>query len=201
VRIGALVSGRGTNLQAVLDAAREGRLPARVVVVVSDRPGAPALARARAAGVPTEVVEPAGFPSREAHDDALVAALRRAGADTVVLAGYMRLVTPTLLGAFPRRVLNVHPSLLPAFPGLHAQRQALEHGVKVTGCTVHLVDEGVDTGPIVLQAAVAVEEDDDEARLSARILAEEHRILVEALRLMAGGRLTVEGRRARIRPA
>jgi phosphoribosylglycinamide formyltransferase-1 len=201
VRIGVLASGRGSNLQAVLDAVADGRLAARVVAVLSDRPGAPALARARAAGVPAEVIEPAGFPTREAHDAAVAAALGRAGADTVLLAGYMRVVTPALLRAFPGRVLNIHPALLPAFPGLHAQRQALEYGVKVTGCTVHFVDEGIDTGPILLQAPVPVEEDDDEARLSARILEAEHRLLVEALRLVAEGRVAQEGRRVRIRPA
>lgn len=199
MRIGVLASGRGTNLQAVLDACAAGRLPATVALVVSDREEAPALARAAAAGVPTRVVQPALFADRAAHDAAVVEALRESGVDTVVLAGYMRLVTPTLLHAFPSRVVNVHPALLPAFPGLHAQRQALEYGAKVTGCTVHLVDEGVDTGPIILQAAVPVAEDDDEARLSARILAEEHRVLVEALRLLAEGRVVVEGRRVRVR--
>jgi phosphoribosylglycinamide formyltransferase-1 len=198
VRLGVLASGRGSNLQAVLDAAAAGRLPATVAVVVSDRPGAAALDRARTAGVPARVVEPASYPSRDLHDAALVAALRDASADTVLLAGYMRLVGPSLLRAFPGRVLNVHPSLLPAFPGLHAQRQALEHGVKVTGCTVHFVDEGLDTGPILSQSAVPVEDDDDEAALSARILAAEHPTLVEALRLVALGRVTVEGRRVRV---
>ena len=199
MRIGVLVSGRGTNLQAILDACADGRLPATVVLVVSDREGAAALARAAAAGVATRVIPPAGFPDRAAHDAAIVEALRAAQADTVVLAGYMRIVTPTLLGAFPNRVVNVHPALLPAFPGRHAQRQALEYGVKITGCTVHFVDEGVDTGPIILQAPVPVAEDDDEDRLAARILVEEHRTLVEALRLLAEGRLTVDGRRVRIR--
>lgn len=199
MRIGVLVSGRGSNLKAVLDACADGRLPARVALVVSDRPDAPALARAAEARVPSQVIPPAGFPDRGAHDAAVVEALRAAGAEVVVLAGYMRLVTPTLLRAFPNRVVNVHPALLPAFPGLRAQRQALDYGVKVTGCTVHLVDEGVDTGPIILQAAVPVVEGDDEARLSARILVEEHRLLVEALRLMAEGRLSVAGRAVRTR--
>lgn len=201
VRIGVLASGQGTNLQAILDACAAGRLSARVVLVLSDRPGAPALARAAAAGVPTEVIPPAAFPSREAHDEALIAALRAAGVDTVVLAGYLRLVSPGFLRAFPDRVINVHPALLPAFPGLHAQRQALEYGVKVTGCTVHFVDEGLDTGPVILQEAVPVEEDDDEARLSARIRVVEHRLLVEALRLLAEGRLVIEGRRVRVKPS
>lgn len=199
MRIGVLVSGRGTNLQAILDACASGRLRAAVALVVSDREGAPALARAAAAGVATCVVPRDRLADRSAHDAAVVEALRAAGVDMVVLAGYMRVVTPTLLRAFPARVVNIHPALLPAFPGLHAQRQALEYGVKITGCTVHLVDEGVDTGPIVLQAPVPVADDDDEARLSARILVEEHRVLVEALRLLAEGRVVVEGRRVRIR--
>ncbi len=201
MRIGVLASGQGTNLQAILDACAAGRLPARVALVLSDRPEAPALARAASAGVPTRVIPPAGFPSREAHDEALVAALRAAGVDTVVLAGYLRLVSPRFLRAFPGRVLNVHPALLPAFPGLHAQRQALEYGVKVTGCTVHFVDEGLDTGPVIFQEAVPVEEGDDEARLAARIRVVEHRLLVEALRLLAEGRLVVEGRRVRVIPS
>jgi phosphoribosylglycinamide formyltransferase-1 len=199
MRIGVLASGRGTNLQAILDACEDGRLPARVVLVLSDRPDAPALERARKAGVPTRSILPANVPTREAHDAALVAALRAAEVETVVLAGYMRLVTPGFLQAFPNRVINVHPALLPAFPGLHAQRQAIEYGVKVTGCTVHFVDEGVDTGPIFLQEALPVEEGDDEARLAARIRVVEHRLLVEALRLLAEGRVTVEGRRVRVR--
>lgn len=199
MRIGVLASGRGTNLQAILDACAEGRLPATVALVVSDRADAAALGRAAAAGVAARVVPRERFPDRAAHDEAIVAALREAGVETVVLAGYMRVVTATLLRAFPGRVLNIHPALLPAFPGLHAQRQALEYGVKVSGCTVHLVDEGMDTGPIILQAAVPVADDDDEARLSARILVEEHRLLVDALRLLAEGRIAVEGRRVRIR--
>lgn len=198
MRLGVLASGRGTNLQAILDASADGRLPARVVLVLSDRPGAPALERAAAAGIPTRVLEPHRFADRQAHDAAVVDALRGARAEAVVLAGYMRLVTATLLRAFPDRVVNVHPALLPAFPGLHAQRQALDYGVKVTGCTVHLVDAGVDTGPIILQAAVPVLDGDDEARLSGRILLEEHRLLVEALRLMAEGRLSVAGRKVRV---
>ncbi len=199
MRIGVLASGRGTNLQAILDACADGRLPARVVLVVSDREDAGALERARAAGVAARVLPRAAFGSRDAHDAAVVEALRAAGVETVVLAGYMRLVTGTLLRAFPHRVLNIHPALLPAFPGLHAQRQALAHGVKVSGCTVHFVDAEMDSGPIILQAAVPVEEDDDEARLSARILVEEHRLLVTALRLVAEGRVAVEGRRVKVR--
>ncbi len=198
MRIGVLASGQGTNLQAILDACAAGRLPAQVALVLSDRPQAPALARARRAGVAAEAIPPSAYASREAHDAALVEALRAARVETVVLAGYQRLVSPLFLRAFPGRVVNVHPALLPAFPGLHAQRQALEYGVKVTGCTVHFVDEGVDTGPVILQEAVPVEEDDDEARLAARIRVVEHRLLVEALRLIAEGRVRVEGRRVRV---
>jgi len=193
VNLAVLVSGGGTNLQAILDA----DLPVRVVV--SNRKRAFGLERARRAGVPAEVVSHRGFPSREDHDAAVVTALRRHGVDTVALAGFMRIVTPTLLDAFPGRVVNIHPALCPAFPGLHAQRQALEHGARVTGATVHFVDAGVDTGAIIIQGAVPVLDDDDEASLSARVLEVEHRIYPEALRLLGAGRLTVKGRRVRIK--
>ena len=164
-------------------------------LVVVNRPGVGAIARAEAAGVAVRVLPHEQHPSREAYDDVLVAALREAGVEIVALAGFMRLLTARLLWAFPGRVLNIHPSLLPAFPGLHAQRQALEYGVKVSGCTVHFVDEGLDRGPIVLQSAVPVLDEDDEAALAARILAEEHRIYPQAVRLLAEGRLVTRGRR------
>ena len=199
MNVGVLVSGSGTNLQAILDAQTRGELgPARVRVVVSNVPGARALERARAAGVATEVLPHKEFASRDAYDAALIALLRRHEIELVALAGFMRLVTPAFLQAFPGRVLNIHPSLLPAFPGLHAQRQALAHGVKVTGCTVHLVDAGLDSGPILAQAAVPVLDGDDEAQLSARILAEEHRLYPATLRAVAEGRVTIEGRRAHV---
>jgi phosphoribosylglycinamide formyltransferase-1 len=194
--LGVLISGRGSNLQAILDAIREGRLDACVGVVVSNVPGAQGLDRARKAGAPTAVLSHKEFPSREDFDSRLVALLREHGVSVVCLAGFMRILSPVLVRAFPGRILNIHPSLLPAFVGLHAQRQALEHGVKVTGATVHLVDEELDHGPILLQRAVPVLEDDDEESLSARILAEEHRLYPEAIGLVLDGKVRVEGRRA-----
>ncbi len=199
--LGVLASGRGSNLQAILDAIAQGRLSATVVLVAGDRDDAQAVERARAAGIPCVVVSPKHFPTRDAYDAEIARRLREAGAEVVVLAGYLRIVTNRLLQAFPQRVINIHPSLLPAFPGLHAQRQALAHGVKVSGCTAHFVDEAVDNGAIILQAAVPVLEDDTETSLAERILAEEHRILPQALQLYAEGRLTIQGRRVLIAPA
>jgi phosphoribosylglycinamide formyltransferase-1 len=187
-----LVSGSGTNLQAVLDAIAAGSLDARVAVVVSNVAGARALDRARAAGVEAAVMEHGRFQSRRAFDTAVVERLRARGVELVVLAGFMRMLTDVLLGAFPMRVVNVHPALLPAFPGIHSQRQALEYGVRVTGCTVHFVDAGTDTGPIVAQAAVPVLPDDDEESLRLRILAREHELLPRVLQWIAEGRVTVE---------
>jgi phosphoribosylglycinamide formyltransferase-1 len=199
--LGVLASGRGSNLQAILDAIAQGRLSATVVLVAGDREEAQAVERARAAGIPTAIVSPKASPTRDAYDAEMARILHEAGAEVVVLAGYLRIVTNRLLHAFPQRVINIHPSLLPAFPGLHAQRQALAHGVKVSGCTAHFVDEAVDSGAIILQAAVPVLEDDTETSLAERILAEEHRILPQALQLYAEGRLTIQGRRVLIAPA
>ena len=193
--VGVLASGRGSNLQALLDACASPGYPARIAVVVSDREQAPALERAAAAGVSGVFVNPKDFGDRAAYDAVVADELRARGVGLVCLAGFMRLLSPAFVRAFHGRILNIHPSLLPAFPGLHAQRQALEHGVKVTGATVHLVDEGLDSGPIVLQAAVPVEPGDTEATLSARILVEEHRLYPAAVRLFAEGRLEVVGRR------
>ena len=187
---GVLVSGNGTNLQAILDAVAQGRLEARVGIVISNKADVPALERARRAGVPSVVISHQGQPSREAFDAELVRALRGAGVDWVVLAGFMRLLTPVFLQAYAGRVVNVHPALLPAFPGVNAQRQALEHGVKISGCTVHFVDTGVDTGPIIAQRAVPVLPGDNEASLSDRIHAVEHELLVEVLSDIARGQLT-----------
>jgi phosphoribosylglycinamide formyltransferase-1 len=193
-RVGVLISGRGSNLQALLDASAADLLGGRVVVVISNVAEAAGLERARRAGVPAIVQDHRGR-TREDHDLALLGHLRAHDADLVCLAGYMRLLSPVLLRAYPGRVLNVHPSLLPAFPGLEAQRQAWEHGVKVSGATVHLVDEGLDTGPIVLQEAVPVLPGDTPPTLAARILEAEHRIYPEAVRLVLSGRLAREGRR------
>jgi phosphoribosylglycinamide formyltransferase 1 len=196
-RIAVLISGRGSNLQAIIDATAGGRLAATTAIVVSDRAGAAGLERARAAGIEAVHLDPRAFPDRDAHDRAIVDLLRARGVTLVCLAGYMRLVGAPLLDAFPDRILNIHPSLLPSFPGLDAQRQALEHGVRITGATVHLVTRDLDGGPIVLQAAVPVLDDDTVESLSARILAEEHRIYPEAIASILTGGWRVEGRRVR----
>lgn len=194
-RIGVLISGRGSNLQALIDAIAEGRLPARIAIVISNRPGASGLERARAAGVETAVIEHRAFVTRDEFDFALASALRARDVSLVCLAGFMRLVGAPLLDAFPDRILNIHPSLLPAFPGVDAQRQALAHGVKISGATVHLVTKELDAGPIVLQSAVPVRDDDTEDTLSARILIEEHRIYPESARIVLAGGWRIEGRR------
>jgi phosphoribosylglycinamide formyltransferase 1 len=198
--VGVLASGRGSNLQALLEACARPEFPARVVVAISDRERAPALERARAAGVEALWVNPKDFGDRDAFDLALVRELQARGVGLVCHAGFMRILSPAYVRAFAGRALNVHPSLLPAFPGLHAQRQALDHGAKVAGATVHFVDEGMDTGPIVLQAAVPVEPADTEDTLAARILVQEHRLYPEAVRLFARGRLRIEGRRVIVLP-
>jgi len=199
--LGVLASGRGSNLQALLDACETGGFPARVRLVVSDVATAHALERARRRGVEARHVDPKGFPSREAFDRAVMEILREAGVDLVCLAGFMRLLGKAFVAAWPHRIMNIHPALLPAFPGLHVQRKAVEYGVKISGCTVHFVDEGTDTGPIIVQAAVPVLDDDTEESLAARILREEHRIYPQAIRLFAEGRLEVRGRRVMVRGA
>ena len=197
--VGVLVSGSGTNLQAIIDHVAAGRLDCRVGVVLSNRAGVRALERATAAGVPTRVVDHRSFKQREEFDSALVDVLREAGVELVVLAGFDRLVTRVLLGAFADRVINIHPALLPAFKGLHAQRDALAYGVKLAGATVHLVDEQTDHGPIIVQGAVAVGPDDTEETLRERILGVEHEIYPAAIQLFAEGRIEVSGRRVRVR--
>lgn len=193
--IGVLISGRGSNLQAIIDAIGDGRLDARIAVVISNRADAYGLERARAAGIETLVRDHKGWPSRDAYEAVLVEDLRARGVRVVCLAGFMRLLGATFVNAFPHRILNIHPALLPSFPGLHAQRQALEHGVRFSGATVHLVDTNLDAGPIVLQAVVPVFMDDTEDTLSARILAEEHRIYPEAIGRILDGGWRIEGRR------
>ena len=193
-RVGVLVSGRGSNLQALVDAARRGDLGGEVAVVVSNVEAAPALERAREAGIPAVFRDHRG-KKREDFDAEVVEVLRAHGVDLVCLAGFMRLLSPTFVRAFPGRILNIHPALLPAFPGLDAQRQAWEHGAKVSGATVHLVDEGLDSGPIVAQEAVAVLSSDTPETLAARILEVEHRLYPRAVRLLLEGRCRVEGRR------
>ena len=197
-RIGVLLSGRGSNFEALAESVRLGRIPnAEIAIVISHREGAPGIERARARGIPAEVIPSKGL-EREAYDRQVVTSLHAKHVDLVCLAGYMRLLSPYFIQAFRGRILNIHPSLLPAFPGLEAQRQALEHGVKIAGCTVHFVDENLDAGPIVLQSAVHVLDDDTEASLSSRILAEEHRIYSEAVRIVLEGRYRIEGRRVLI---
>jgi len=198
LRIGVLASGRGSNFEAIARAAESGAVPAELAVLVSDRPDARALDVARAHAVEAVALDPREYPGRDAHEKAVIAALDERGIGLVCLAGYMRLLSGAFVRHFEGRLLNIHPALLPAFPGLRPQRQALRHGVKVAGATVHFVDEGVDTGPIVLQAAVSVGEGDSEETLAARILVEEHRIYPEAIRLFAEGRLRLEGRCVRI---
>lgn len=206
IRVGVLASGSGTNLQALLDACAAGRIDAQVAVVVSNVPGAGALERAAHAGAPVEVLPSRGAVDRAAYDRALLQALQAHQVDLVCLAGYMRLVSPAFLAAFGPaaatrgcpRVMNIHPALLPAFPGLHAPRQALAYGARVTGCTVHFVDEGTDSGPVIVQAAVPVLADDTEDSLAARILVQEHRLYPQAVQWFAQGRLSLAGRTVRV---
>jgi phosphoribosylglycinamide formyltransferase-1 len=199
-RVAILLSGRGSNMIALVEALRARPGSAEPALVVSNVAGAPGIARARALGVETAVVDSRLVRPRAEHERQVLALLREHAIDLVCLAGYMRLLSPEFVSAFRGRILNVHPSLLPAFPGLDAQRQALVHGVRVSGCTVHFVDEACDAGPIVLQAAVPVLDSDTEETLAARILEQEHRIYPEAVTLLAAGRLVVEGRRVRVLP-
>ena len=199
LRVAVLASGRGSNLQALLDATRTPAFPARVVVVISDRERAPALERAAAAGVDAVFLDPKAYGDRRAYDAALLACLEACAVELVCLAGFMRILGPAFVETLRGRLLNIHPSLLPAFPGLRPQQQALDHGVKLAGVTVHFVDAGVDTGPIVAQASVPVRDDDTEDSLAARILAEEHRVYPEVVRLFAEGRLRLSGRRVSVR--
>src|SRR2546423_6066691 len=197
-RIGVLLSGRGSNFEALADSVRTGRIPnAEIAIVVSNREGAPGIDKAKERKIAARVIPSKGL-EREAYDRQVVAVLKDHQIDLVCLAGYMRLLSAFFVSSFPNRILNIHPSLLPSFPGLESQRQALEYGVKFAGCTVPFVDENLDAGPIVLQAVVPVRDDDTEATLSARILAEEHRIYSEAVRLVLEGRYKIEGRGALI---
>ena len=198
LRLGVLASGRGSNLQSIMDACAVGQIPAEVALVISDQSTAYALERAKSAGIAAVFINPQDYGSREAYDAAVVESLQAHGVELVCLAGYMRLVGKVMLTAYHNKIINIHPALLPAFQGLHAQRQAYEYGVKYSGCTVHIVDEGMDTGPIILQAAVPVLDSDNEDSLSARILEQEHRLYPEALRLFAEGKLMVEGRKVKI---
>ncbi len=199
-RIGVLLSGRGSNFEALADSVSAGRIPnAQIAIVVSNREGAPGIDRARARGLATRVIPSKGL-EREPYDRLVVAALREANVELICLAGYMRLLSPFFVAAFPQRILNIHPSLLPSFPGLESQKQALDYGVKFAGCTVHFVDENLDAGPIVLQAVVPAEDNDSEDSLSARILKEEHRIYSEAVKIVLEGKFKIAGRRVILIP-
>jgi phosphoribosylglycinamide formyltransferase-1 len=199
VRIGVLVSGRGSNLQAIIDNIELGQLAAEIAVVISDQADAYSLERARKHNIPGVHINAKGYKgNRDAYDALLVQELRKRGVELVCLAGFMRIITPVLIAAFPHRILNIHPSLLPAFPGLHVQKKALEHGVKFSGCTVHFVDEGMDTGPIIIQAVVPILDTDTEDSLSGRILQQEHKIYTRAIQLYAEGRLKIESRRVSV---
>ncbi len=194
-RIGVLLSGRGTNFEALADSVAAGRIPgAEIAVVLSNREGAPGIERAKERNIAAQVIPSKGL-EREAYDRQVVAVLHQHKVDLVCLAGYMRLLSPFFVASFPNRILNIHPSLLPSFPGLESQRQALEYGVKFAGCTVHFVDENLDAGPIVLQATVPVRDDDTEETLASRILAEEHRIYTQAVRIVLEGKYKIVGRR------
>jgi phosphoribosylglycinamide formyltransferase 1 len=194
-RIGVLLSGRGSNFEALADSVAAGRIPnTEIAVVLSNREGAPGIEKARQRKIATRVIPSKGL-ERETYDRQVVAVLQEHQVDLVCLAGYMRLLSPFFVASYPQRILNIHPSLLPSFPGLESQRQALEYGVKFAGCTVHFVDENLDAGPIILQATVPIQDDDTEATLSARILAEEHRIYSQAVRIVLEGRYKISGRR------
>jgi phosphoribosylglycinamide formyltransferase-1 len=194
-RIGVLLSGRGSNFEALADSVAAARIPdAEIALVISNRENAPGIEKARARQIPAQVIPSRGL-EREAYDKLVIAALEEKKVDLVCLAGYMRLLSPAFVAAFRGRILNIHPSLLPAFPGLESQRQAIEHGAKFSGCTVHFVDENLDAGPIILQAAVPIRDDDTPETLSARVLKEEHRIYTEAVRIVLEGRYRMEGRR------
>jgi len=199
IKIGVLVSGRGSNLQAIIDNIGIGSLSAEIAVVISDQADAYSLERAKKHNISAVHVSAKGYKGkRDEYDVVLVKELQKHNVELVVLAGFMRIITPTLLNAFPNRVMNIHPALLPSFPGLHVQKAALEHGVRFSGCTVHFVDGGMDTGPIIIQAVVPILDNDTEDSLSARILKQEHTIYSRAIQLYAGGRLRIEGRRVLI---
>jgi phosphoribosylglycinamide formyltransferase-1 len=198
-RIAVLASGRGSNFQAVIDAISGGKIPACCVALITDNPKAYAIERARKAGIPVRIIDYASFPSRELYERVLLAAMEETDADLFVLAGYMRIVGEGIVRRFPGKMMNIHPALLPAFTGLHAQRQAVEYGVKVSGCTVHFVDESLDGGPVILQQCVRVLESDDEDSLAERILQHEHECFPEAIKLFCEDRLEIVGRTVRVR--
>jgi len=198
LKLGVLASGSGTNLQSIIDACAGGSIDAEVVLVISNNPDAGALQRAADAGLPHTCINHRAFSSREQFDREVVGALQQAGVELVCLAGFMRLITEDFLAAFPGRVINIHPALLPAFPGIDVQRKAIDYGARFSGCTVHFVDSGVDTGPVIIQAVVPILDDDTPDTLAGRILRQEHKVYPRAIQLFAEGRLRIEGRRVRI---
>jgi len=199
INLGVLVSGKGTNLQSILDAIDAGHLDARVAVVVSNNPEALALERAKSRNIPVEILPNTACPSREEYDRKIAGILKGHRVDLIILAGFMKIITAELINAFPMQIMNIHPALLPAFPGLNVQKKALEYGARFSGATVHFIDEGIDTGPIIIQAVVPVHGEDTVETLSSRILAEEHLIYPEAIQLFSEQRLTVEGRKVIIK--
>ncbi len=199
VNIGVLASGRGTNLQAIIEAVEEGRIKGKISIVISDNPDAYALKRAKQHNIETQYIDFRSFKNREDYDKEIIKSLKEKKIELVVLAGYMRILSPFFINAYKNKIMNIHPALLPSFPGLHAQRHAAEYGVKVSGCTVHFVDEGMDSGPIILQKAVEVKDNDSEESLAERILREEHRIYPQAIQLFSQSRLIIKGRRVFIK--
>ncbi|HPD55629.1 MAG TPA: phosphoribosylglycinamide formyltransferase [Smithellaceae bacterium] len=199
LKLGVLISGSGSNLQSIIDHIEKGKLKAVINVVISNNPDAFGLQRAKKHNLPAVVLKQKDFKTREDFDEHLISILRQNHVDLVVMAGFMRIISAAILKAFPNKIMNIHPALLPSFPGLHAQKQAFDYGVKVSGCTVHFVDEGVDTGPIIIQGVVPVHDTDTEETLAERILKEEHRIYPQAIQLYAEGRLTIEGRKVKIK--
>ena len=198
LKLGILISGNGSNLQSIIDNIEKGSLKAIIKIVISNNPDAYGITRAKKHGIPVVVFKNGDFKSKEDFDSKLIALLKDNDVDLVILAGFMRILTPTLLKAFPHKIMKIHPALLPSFPGIHGQKQALEYGVKLSGCTVHFVDEGVDTGPIIIQSAVKVFDDDTEETLAARILKEEHWIYPQAIQFFAEGKIEIKGRKVRI---
>jgi phosphoribosylglycinamide formyltransferase-1 len=198
LKLGILISGNGSNLQSIIDHIEKGSLKAIIKIVISNNPDAYGLTRAKKHGIPIVVLKNGDFKNKEDFDLELINILKNNSVDLVILAGFMRIITSTILNAFPQKIMNIHPALLPSFPGIHGQKQALEYGVKLSGCTVHFVDEGVDTGPIIIQSAVQVLDDDTEETLAARILNEEHWIYPQAIQLFAEGKIEIKGRKVRI---
>ena len=199
VNIGVLVSGSGTNLQAIIEAIEAGKIEGKICIVISDNPNAYAIKRAKKYNIKTQYINYKEFSNREEYDKKIISVLKEKDCDLVVLAGYMKILTPYFINAYKNKIMNIHPALLPSFPGLHVQKKAIDHGVKVSGCTVHFVDEGLDSGPIIIQQVVEVKDDDTEESLAERILREEHRIYPRAIQLFSEGKLIIKGRRVFIK--